>query len=351
MITFFPGPSQVFQAIPAYLHEACTEGILSISHRSEAFNNMSEETLLLLRTHLQVPDDYTILYTTSATECWEIIAQSLTQKGSTHFYSGSFGEKWMQYAQALLPASKGFSFSADNELDLGSLHADPDTDIICFTQNETSNGSQIRPALFADIRQKFQDRLIAVDVTSSINGIALPIAEADIWLGSVQKCFGMPAGLGLMILSPRAVDRAQLIGDRNRYNSVLIMLDHIAKFQTSHTPNVLGIFLLNRVLSDSMTLDETDRLLKERAVMYYDAVDRSNVMEALVQNAATRSDTVITVKVNPELLPELKNKAKDLGMLLGAGYGTWKPSTFRIANFPALSDADVEKMLAFLRSI
>ena len=93
MISFYPGPSRVHDEIPEYVKEAYKKGILSINHRSEAFMKLSERTITLLKSKLEIPEDYTVLYTTSATECWEIIAQSVIQKSSFHFFNGAFGKK------------------------------------------------------------------------------------------------------------------------------------------------------------------------------------------------------------------------------------------------------------------
>ena len=351
MITFFPGPSQVFADIPSYLQQACTDGILSISHRSETFNKLSENTLQNLRRRLQIPDDYTVFYTGSATEGWEIVSQSLVHSGSTHFYSGSFGEKWFHYAKLIHPLSTGFPFAPDSELIASELLVPANAEMLCLTQNETSNGTQIGPEHLAAIRRSFPDLLIAVDCVSSLNGINLNIADADIWVSSVQKCFGLPAGLGLLICSPKAIDKALTLNDKRYYNSLTLMLENIRKFQTSYTPNVLGIYLLNKVLTALPAIKETDAETTRRAGIYYTLLDKHPVLKPLITNPAVRSQTVIAVKTPPERLNVYKDLAKKQGMLLGSGYGIWKESTFRIANFPAIAEPDFNKLVSFLETL
>ena len=97
MISFYPGPSRVHTEVPAYVRDAYDEGILSINHRSDEFVQMCERTIGLLKERLNVPKDYTIFFTGSATECWEIIAQSLITDKSYHIYNGAFGQKWFDY--------------------------------------------------------------------------------------------------------------------------------------------------------------------------------------------------------------------------------------------------------------
>jgi phosphoserine aminotransferase len=349
MTTFFPGPSRVYAAVKQYMADAFEAGILSISHRSEAFNQLSADTIALLRLKLNIPNDYTIFYTSSATESWEIIAQSFTLNSSLHFYSGSFGEKWFQYAQKIKNQSEGHFFDLNESVVSNILSSVAHTpELLCLTQNETSNATQIQVSDLVQLRIAFPNSILAYDVTSSIGGIALPIDQGDIWFGSVQKCFGLPAGLGLLICSPRAIEKAKEIGEDQHYNSALQLILHMSKYQTTCTPNVLGIYLLNRVLAELPPIAQVHQKLKSRAEKYYQWLDKSNTFSPLVKNNHNRSDTVIAVAGTVDSVSSIKQKAKENGFLLGAGYGKWKENTFRIANFPALEDEEVTDLLQFL---
>lgn len=352
--TFFPGPSQLYPEIGSYLQEAYSSGILSMSHRSKVFDQLSQETIALLHDRLAIPADYLIFYTSSATESWEIIPQSLTKTGGFHLYSGSFGQKWYEYAKKLKPGSLGQQFDVNEALSLDSFIPAKDAELICLTQNETSNGSQISSELLTLIRNQFPEKLIAVDVTSSINGISLPFDQADIWYGSVQKCFGMPAGLGLLICSPRAMDRAQEIGEKSHYNSLLTLAEHMKKYQTTCTPNVLGIFLMNSVLKNNAAVSKRENQLIDRSVEMYKLLDESAKSDGrltpLVSTADNRSRTVVTISCEANYMADLKELSKNQGYLLGNGYGQWKDNTFRLANFPAVSDLAWDWALEFVKN-
>jgi len=54
------------------------------------------------------------------------------------------------------------------------------------------------------------------------------------------------------------------------------------------------------------------------------------------------------VQLQEDLLPHLKLKAQDAGIVVGNGYGAWKKNTFRIANFPALSQDNFDSLWHFL---
>ncbi|MBC8110499.1 MAG: aminotransferase class V-fold PLP-dependent enzyme, partial [Verrucomicrobia bacterium] len=117
MITFYPGPAKVYPQVADYLQDAYQSGILSSNHRSEAFMKICQTTLALLHEKLSIPADYAIIFVSSATECWEIIAQSFTEKNSLHAYNGAFGEKWFDYAQKIKPTSQAHFFSMETILE------------------------------------------------------------------------------------------------------------------------------------------------------------------------------------------------------------------------------------------
>lgn len=339
---FYPGPSRVYSNVPEYLLEAYSEGIMSLNHRSDEFMEMIKKTKKLLYQKLDIPSDYQIAFTSSATESWEIIAQSLTKKSSHHFYNGAFGEKWLQRASNLVETT-GSQFDINEELPVGKLES---ADVLCVTQNETSNGTQVTMESLDALRNA-TDQLICVDATSSMAGVQLDFSLADFWYASVQKCFGLPAGLGIMILSPNAVERAHEINDTLRYNSLPFVLDNWSNNQSPYTPNVLGLYLLFRTMELNKTIDLVDEKMSYRQSEWYTFLKELKQIEPLVENEKVRSKTVLALKnSNP---PELINYACESGIVFGKGYGEWKEGTFRIANFPAIKKKEIIKAQKFLR--
>ena len=346
-ITFYPGPSKVYPQVAQYMQEAYEQGILSINHRSQTFMSISQKAIELIKIKLNIPQDFTILFVSSATECWEIIAQSLTSVQSFHIYNGAFGQKWMEYAQKLRPQTSGISFGIQEEIDAQHMQVPAEAEIICLTQNETSNGTQLNAQFIQSLRQKYPQKLIAVDVTSSLGGITLDYQAADIWFASVQKCLGLPAGLGLFICSPRTIEKARVLRENSHYNSLLFIYDNILKYQTHYTPNVLNIFLLMRVMEHVKEINEIDKITKSRADSLYNFFENFSQFTPLIAQAHLRSDTVLAIQAEKNIISDLKEKAKKAGIILGNGYGNWKETTFRIANFPAISDEDIESLQHF----
>jgi phosphoserine aminotransferase len=337
MITFYPGPSKVYPAVADYAAEAVRSGIVSLNHRSPGFMEVVKETIQLLHDKLAIPADYHIAFVSSATECWEIVAQSLTAETSLHPFAGAFGQKWAEYAYRIKPP-----------VNLS------EADVLCIVQNETSNGSQVNMASLSQFRREFSG-IIAVDAVSSMAGIAFDWTLADVWFASVQKCFGLPAGLAVLIYSPNALKRAEAIGENDHYNSLLFIHENFAKFQTPYTPNGLGIYLLMRVLQEVPPMAAVDALTRQRAGDWYRFLANWTHTPAgqgfslLNDDPAIRSDTVIAVKGSEDRIEAIKAAAQKAGIQLGNGYGDWKRTTFRIANFPAITDDEIGQLRQFLQ--
>ncbi len=374
-MNFYPGPSKVYPQVKEWLNEAYENDILSIQHRSQKFMDLYESIIQNLQAKLNIPKDYTIIFTSSATECWHILNDSFSQTNAYHFYNGSFGKKWFEYRKASYPKmSFGIEFDINEELEDKFFQQIPQNDylpnIICLCQNETSNTTQITPKTLSEIRKNRQNDFIFVDATSSFGGQNLNFSDADAWFVSVQKCFGLPAGLGIMALSPNLIDFYQneiqkknqeaanqkppavvgvLTSDKpTRYNQLSFLIEKAKEFQTTYTPNVLGIYLLSKVIELVPNISVTSQKLKKRANTMYRFIEKQHY-HLLVTNPKVRSQTVLAVELNEPKLSLFKQKANQSNIILGNGYGQWKQDTFRIANFPQHTDQEFEGLKEFLK--
>ena len=93
LLNFYPGPSKIYPEVRQYLTDAYDSGIMAIPHRSETFMQLMRATVTDLKKKMNIPQDYYIFFTSSATECWEIIAQSFTFSQFTHRIR-ALGPRW-----------------------------------------------------------------------------------------------------------------------------------------------------------------------------------------------------------------------------------------------------------------
>lgn len=346
--TFAPGPSQLWPGLARHMAAAADSGVLSMSHRSPRFSEIYEAVLQGFRDKLGLPQGWSLYFLSSATECWQVIAQGLITQNALHLYNGAFGERWHQYAQALVPGVRGVAFSEQADIDALQSEVLQPVELLCFIQNETSTGSQVPLRFLSEVRGVLQEQLIALDATSSMGGQQLPWQVGDVWFASVQKCFGLPAGLGILVCSPQAQARIARVDKQDTYNGLARIHKHYLDRQTSYTPSVLHIYLLAQVLAEMPPISETQQRLAAHQAHYEAVIAGHPWLSLHVQPAANRSLTTVCVTCPPERLAAIKAAALARGLTLGGGYGPLKASTFRIANFPALPDAAVDALCDFL---
>ena len=120
------------------------------------------------------------------------------------------------------------------------------------------------------------------------------------------------------------------------------------KWQTSFTPNVLGIYLLMRVLEKSKPIRVVNKITIDRYQKWHSFLQKNKWLQHLVKNKSVHSYTVLPIKGEPASINKIKKTAKKKGFLLGEGYGDLKATTFRIANFPAIKNSEIGKLQSFL---
>src|SRR5687767_11484217 len=100
-INFTPGPSQLYFTAEDHARKAFRDGIPSLSHRSKAFEAISLEATEGLRTLLNIPSNYHLVFCASATEMWERIIQNLVEDSCHHLVNGAFSKKFFETATQL----------------------------------------------------------------------------------------------------------------------------------------------------------------------------------------------------------------------------------------------------------
>ena len=353
LISFYPGPSQLRDGIGDYLTQGLKSGILSANHRSRPFMQMAEETIASLKRKMQIPDSYHVFFAGSATECWEVLSQSLPQHRSHHFHSGAFGNRWYERAANIkgISLTRQYPYAIHDLPPTGDVELSPDgLDLICFTHNETSNGTHVPLKSIRKAKTDMPNTLLAVDATSSMAGVWLDWELADFWYASVQKCFGLPAGLSVLVCSPRGAEAAHEHDPKLHYNSLAVSIEQMKKYQTPYTPNVTGIYLLGRVMQASLGVMEQDTKTKERARSTTQNLQDMGY-SLLSDNLTSRSSTVLAVRATESKLKALFDQAPNHGLVIGKGYSPWKESTFRLANFPAVPDEGFERLWSLLHEV
>ena len=107
-------------------------------------------------------------------------------------------------------------------------------------------------------------------------------------------------------------------------------------------------FRCGRVLENSQPIENVHATILERYVKWIDFFSTTSLTHLVTENDV-RSNTVLPISGSPELIHKIKIDAKGEGLLLGEGYGNWKTTSFRIANFPAISPKEITALMKFLK--
>ena len=192
-----PGPSELYFTVEFHIKQALKARIPTISHRSKTFEGIYEGVKNNLRQLLNLPDDYQVYFASSATEIWERMAQNLIEKESFHLTSGAFAEKFIKVVEAQNKTAITYRVSDGKPFLIDSISIPESTELISITQNETSTGTRFPVEDISAIRKSFPDPLIAIDAVSSLPYENFDFSKIDSLYFSVQKCFGLPSGLGV----------------------------------------------------------------------------------------------------------------------------------------------------------
>ncbi len=356
-VYFTAGPAEMYPTFEKHLRVALDEQLGSISHRSQRFRDIYKFTVEQLRMLMNIPDSHGIFFTGSASEIWERILLNCVDQESFHLVNGSFSQKFCDYAEGVTRFAHTQEKPFGEGFDWAEVRVPEYAELICVTQNETSSGVQMREADIHKLKQRNPKIMMAVDMVSAAPHPNLDYSLVDTSFFSVQKAFGLPAGLGVWIANEKCLAKAEHLQNNTdtiigAHNSLPMLWKNYEKYETPATPNVLLIYLLGKIAEDLNTIgiETVRRQTEDKAKVIYRFLENSNSFSPFVKEDKHKSRTVIVAdctKPSSKIIAEIKKS----GMIVGAGYGSLKDSQIRIANFPATSLKQVDALILELKKL
>jgi len=355
-IFFTPGPTELYYTVEGHIKTALNEQIPSISHRGSEFKRLFQQASEHLRLLLNIPDGFEILFTSSATEVWEHLVRNCVKYEIAHLVNGVFSRRAWEYSgliglrNEMIEAVDG-SCSEPNETKISDS-----CELIMITHNESSTGVAYPIEFLKEVRRKYPKQIIAVDGVSSVPIPEFDFNDIDSLYFSVQKSFGLPAGLGVWIVGPKCIQKSEQLRKSGvcigTYRALPTMVKRVKAYQTIETPNILGIYLLGKVAEDMLIkgIDQIRRESKYKAAVLYQTILDHPDLEAFVNTPKYRSETVVVAKTFG-FTEHFINKLDNHGMVISSGYGEYKTQHIRIANFPTHSKEIVETISDLLSTI
>jgi phosphoserine aminotransferase len=192
---------------PGWSSQALSDAFLGRSHRSKPGKAKLKRAIDLTREVLRVPADYRIgIVPASDTGAVEMALWSLLgPRPVTMLAWESFGEGWVSDVAKELKLKDATLMRAPyGELpDLSKV--DPASDVV-FTWNGTTSGVRVPNA---DWIKADRAGLTICDATSAAFAQPLDWPKLDVVTFSWQKALGGEAAHGMLVLSPRAVERLE----------------------------------------------------------------------------------------------------------------------------------------------
>ncbi len=362
--SFSCGPGQ---GLPSVRNARLYETFFERSHRAAdiTFDGLYKECVENLRTLLEIPPDYTVLFFPGGvTPAMDAVLWSLAKDTISGVDIGAFSHLWCADLAARVPHIKRSFVTADEHF-LPQGLPDANASLVLLTPNETATGVQLPDEYLLHIWQnRGPHTLVAWDTTSCAGGRRLPKGAYDIQIFGLQKCLGAGGGTCAMVLSPRAVERAKHPA-RNLpfFLDLRNALAYADQFQTLNTPSTINIWMANEAAKWMLArggISAMEKLCRAHADYLGNWAQQSPYFKPLISDEKYRSFTTFTLAItHPQITGEqiaqiLRTTGKQN---LADGlkkYRTVAQNSLRIACFPFVDPDGVEqykKLTAMLTKI
>ena len=352
---------------PGYSLDRLSNAVLGRSHRSKLGKARLREVIDMTRAILGIPDDYRIgIMPASDTGAFEAAMWSLLgARGIDVLAWESFGSGWVTDIVQQLGLGDVNVLQADYGKLPDLTQIDFARDVV-FTWNGTTSGVRVPSA---DWIPDNRDGLTLCDATSAAFAQALDWTKLDVVTYSWQKVLGGEAQHGMIILSPRAVERLESytppwpMPKIFRLTKGGALIEDIFEGATINTPSMLCVEDHLDALKWAQEIGGLPALIARadaNLASLAEWVERTPWVDFLAEAPTLRSNTSVCLRiVDPEVtaLP-LERRAmvsKDMAALLereGVAHDIESyrdaPAGLRIWTGATVENADIRALTAWL---
>ncbi|WP_370251229.1 phosphoserine transaminase [Nioella sp.] len=346
---------------PTWTLDALKDAALGRSHRAAIGKDKLKAAIEGTREVLGIPADYKIgVVPASDTGAVEMALWSLLgARKATMVAWESFGSGWVSDVVKQLKLDADVK-TADYGQIVDMAAIDYDTDVV-FTWNGTTSGVRVANG---DVIPADREGLTICDATSAAFAMDLPWDKLDVTTFSWQKVMGGEAAHGMLILSPRAVERLESYTPAWPLPKIFRMtkggklIDGIFTGATINTPSMLCVEDYLFALDWAREVGGLEGLIARstaNARAVWDFCDQHDWIANLAEDAATRSNTSVCLKFTDTRIVDgaafAKAVAKRLeaeGIALDIGAYRDAPAGLRIWCGATVETSDIEAMLPWL---
>lgn len=347
--------------IPQFSLDMLADAPLGRSHRAAVGKSKLAEAIDLTRDVLDVPADYRIgIVPASDTGAVEMALWSLLGPRKVEMLAWeSFGEGWVTDVVKQLKLDAVVRKAPYGQIvDLAEVDFDHD---VVFTWNGTTSGVRLPngDAIPAD-----RQGLTICDATSAAFAMDLPFDKLDVVTFSWQKVLGGEGAHGILILSPRAVERLESHVPAWPMPKIFRMtkggklIEGIFKGETINTPSMLCVEDYLVALKWAQSLGGRQGLIARanaNAAAVRDFIADKDWIADLAEDPATASTTSVCLKFTDPRISDgaafAKAVAKRLekeGVALDAGAYRDAPAGLRIWCGSTVEASDVAALMPWI---
>jgi len=352
---FVPGPSNVPERVLRAM------AVSQEDHRSPKFPDLVKPLLQDVKKVFKTTEGTVVLFPASGTAMWEAALTNCLSPGDVVLAArfGQFSHLWIDMAQRLgfelqvIECEWGTGVPVDKIEE--ALKADTGKKIkaVLACHNETATGvtsdiAGVRRALDA----AKHPALLMVDTVSSLASIDFRMDEwgVDCTVSGSQKGFMLPAGLGLLGMSPKAIKAMEGATSRRCYFDIGDMLRANATGYFPYTPSIPLLY----GLKEALTIIEEEGLEDIFARHAYLANGvRAAVTEGWGLKLCAKEPKWYSNTVSAILVPEGFDAAKVIlnayqryNLSLGAGLSKVAGKVFRIGHLGDLNELSLMGAIA-----
>jgi phosphoserine aminotransferase len=346
---------------PVFKLDNLADAALGRSHRAAIGKTKLKAAIESTREILGVPEDYRIgIVPASDTGAMEMAMWSLLgARGVEMLAWESFGAGWVTDVakQLKLDATiKTADYGQIVELDSVNFSND-----VVFTWNGTTSGVRVPNG---DWIAEDREGLTICDATSAAFAMDLPWDKLDVTTFSWQKVLGGEAAHGMLILSPRAVERLESHTPAWPLPKIFRMtkggklIEGIFAGETINTPSMLAVEDYLQALAWAKSVGGLEGLMARadaNAKVVQDFCDTHEWIANLAEEPAIRSNTSVCVKFTDPRIKDgaafAKSVAKRLeaeGVAFDIGAYRDAPAGLRIWCGGTVETPDLEALMPWI---
>ncbi len=285
-------------------------GLIEISHRSQEFMAVAENTEKLLRELMEIPTNYKVLFLQGgASSQFFMIPMNLLGDGkkATYLNTGAWSKKAIKEARLFGDIDVAFS-SEDQTFNRVPTQDEytvpPDSEYLYFVSNNTIYGTQ-----FPQFPET--DRILISDMSSDILSRKIDVSKFGLIFAGAQKNLG-PSGVTIVIIRDDLLDRTPA-----GTPTMLTYKTHADKDSMFNTPPCFPIYVVGEVLKwlkKQGGVDAVQARNVEKATLLYDCIDSTDYYRGHAEKSSRSFMNIPFTLPSADLEAKFISEAAEIGL-------------------------------------